>query len=76
MDFYLLSYDIVRCKFDCDVYMLRTTDSLTILVLYVDDILITGSSGSPIVMVKDIFHDRLCMMDMAPLHFFLGLEIS
>jgi hypothetical protein len=76
MDYYLLSYDIVRCKFDCNVYMLRTTNSLTILVLYVDDILITGSSASTIVVVKDILHDRFSMMDMGPLQFFLGLEIS
>jgi hypothetical protein len=56
--------------------MLRTTNSLTILVLYVDDILITGSSASPIVVVKDILHDRFSMMEMGPLHFFLDLEIS
>jgi hypothetical protein len=76
MDYYLPSYDIVICKFDCNVYMLKTTYSLTILVLCVDDILINGSYGSPIVVVKYIFHDRLCMMDMGPLHLFLDLEIS
>jgi hypothetical protein len=76
MDSYLLSHDFVRCKSDCNVYMLRTTDSLMILVLYVDDILITGSSTSTIVVVKYILHDRFSMMDMGPLHFFLGLEIS
>jgi hypothetical protein len=49
---------------------------LMILVIYVDDILITGSSASTIVVVKDILHDRFSMTDMGPLHFFLGLEIS
>jgi hypothetical protein len=44
-----------------------------ILVLY--DLLITSSSASAIT-VKDILHDRFSMMDMGPLHFFLGLEIS
>jgi hypothetical protein len=56
--------------------MLRNTDSGMILVLYVDDLLITGSSSSAIYLVKNIFHDRFSMMDMGPLHFFLGLEIS
>jgi hypothetical protein len=56
--------------------MLRTTDSLLLLVLYVDDLLITGCSNSMIVAVKRILHDRFLMMDMGPLHFFLGLEIS
>lgn len=56
--------------------MLRTSDSLLILVLYVDDLLITGSSESIIVAVKNALHDRFSMSDMGPLHFFLGLEIN
>jgi hypothetical protein len=76
MDAYFLSQHFVRCKSDPNIYMLRTSDSLLILVLYVDDLLITGSSASTIVAVKDILHDRFSMMDMGPLHYFLGLEIS
>jgi hypothetical protein len=56
--------------------MLRTVDSLLLLVLYVDDLLIIGCSTSTIVAVKRILHDRFLMTDMGPLHFFLGLEIS
>eukprot|EP00253_Pinus_taeda_P007782 PITA_07782 len=56
--------------------MLRTHDYLLILVLYVDDLLITGSSASTIAAIKRALHDRFLMMDMGPLHFFLGLEIS
>jgi hypothetical protein len=66
----------VRCKSDTNVYMLRMTDSLLFLVLYVDDLLIIGCSTSAITAVKRILHDRFLMMDMGPLHFFLGLEIS
>jgi hypothetical protein len=76
MDSYLLSHDFVRCKSYSNVYMLRTTDSVMILVLYVDDLLITCRSASAIALVKYILHDMLSMMDMGPLHFFLGLEIS
>eukprot|EP00253_Pinus_taeda_P031177 PITA_31177 len=73
---FLLSQNFERCKSDPNVYMLRTHDSLLILVLYVDDLLITGNSASTIVAVKRTLHDRFLMMDMGPLHFFLGLEIS
>jgi hypothetical protein len=76
MDSYMLSHDFVRHKSDSNVYMLRTTKSMMILVLYVDDLLVTGTYASAISLVKDIFHDRFSMMDMGPLHFFLGLEIS
>jgi hypothetical protein len=76
MESYLLSHNFVHCKSDPNVYMLRMVDSLLLLVLYVDDLLITGCSTSVIVAVKRILHDRFLMMDMGPLHFFLGLEIS
>jgi hypothetical protein len=76
MDSYLLSQNFVRCKSNINVYMLRTGDSLLLLVLYVDDLLITGCSTSVIATVKRILHARFLMMDMGPLHFFLGLEIS
>jgi hypothetical protein len=54
--------------------MLRTTDSLLLLVLYVDDLLITGFLTLEIATVKRIL--KFLMKDMGPLHFFLGLEIS
>jgi hypothetical protein len=55
--------------------MLRMANSLLLLVLYVDNFLITGCSTSAIVAVKRILHDRFLMTKMGPLHFFLGLEI-
>eukprot|EP00253_Pinus_taeda_P010144 PITA_10144 len=76
MDSFLLSQKFERCKFDLNVYMLKTHDSLLILVLHVDDLLITSSSASAIAAVKTALHDRFLMIDMGPLHFFLGLEIS
>jgi hypothetical protein len=76
MDSYLLSHDFVRCKSESNVYMLRTTNSVMILVLYVDDLLITRISASAISLVKYILHDRLSMTNMGPPHFSLGLEIS
>jgi hypothetical protein len=45
-----------------------------ILFVFVDDILIIISSNSSIAMVKRILHDKFFMMDMGPLHYFLGLE--
>jgi hypothetical protein len=76
MESYLLSQNFVCYKSDPNVYMLRMVDSLLLLVLYFDDLLITGCSTSMIVAVKGILHDNFLMMDMGPLHFFLGLEIS
>jgi hypothetical protein len=76
MDSYLFSQNFVRCKLELNVYILKTVDSLLLLVLYVDDLVITDFSTSAIVEVKRILHDRFFMTDMGLLHFFLGLKIS
>jgi hypothetical protein len=76
MESYLLSQNFVRCKLDPNVYMLRMTDSILLLVLYVNGLLITSCSTSTIAAVKRILHDKFLMTDMGPLHFFLRLETS
>jgi hypothetical protein len=48
MDSYLLSQNFFCCKSDPNVYMLRTVDSLLVLVFYVDDLLITVFSTAKI----------------------------
>lgn len=75
MDSYLLSQNFVRCKSDSNVYFLKKIDSLLIIVLYVDDLLITGSSASVITNIKIALHKRFSMIDMGLLNFFIGLEI-
>jgi hypothetical protein len=76
MDSYLLSQKFVCCKSDLNVYMLTTDDSLLLLVMYVDDLLITICSTSMIVAIKRIMHDIFLMTYMGLLHLFLGFEIS
>jgi hypothetical protein len=81
MDSYLISYNFVHWNYNPNVYMLRMVDSLLLLVLYVDDLLIIDLLiidfwTLAIVAIKRIMHDRLLMMEMGPLHFYLGLEIK
>lgn len=52
MDSFLLSIGFTRCHFDPNVYILQQVDSLLFLVLYVDDLLITGNSSPTIKAVK------------------------
>jgi hypothetical protein len=76
MDSFLLSQNFLHCKSDLNVYILMTDDSILLLVLFVDDLLISGCSTSTIVAVKRILHDRFLMTDMGLLHFFLGIKIK
>ena len=57
MNSYLLSQNFMGCKSDPNVYMLRTYDSLLLIVLFVDDLLITGDSCSIIAATKAALHD-------------------
>jgi len=56
--------------------MLRTSNSLLIVFLYVDNLPIKKKLASTIAVIKYIMHDRFCMTEMGLLHFLLGIEIS
>ena len=45
-------------------------------MLYVDDLIITGSTTSIINNVKATLQDRFVMTDLGLLHYFLGIEIN
>jgi hypothetical protein len=76
MDSFLLSIGFIRCKSDLNVYLLQHDDSLLLIVLYVDDLLMTGNLTSTIDSAKSTLHDQFSMTDLGLLHYFLGLEVS
>ena len=48
----------------------------TLLLLYVEDMIITGDDSQFIDLVKMRLNDKFLMSDLSPLHYFLGLEVS
>jgi hypothetical protein len=48
----------------------------TLLILYVDDMIITGDDPEYIAFVKSHLSDQFLMSDLGPLRYFLGIEIS
>jgi hypothetical protein len=48
----------------------------TLLLLYVDDMIITGDDPEYITFVKARLSDQFLMFDLDPLRYFLGIEIS
>ncbi|KAK1391529.1 hypothetical protein POM88_010585 [Heracleum sosnowskyi] len=72
----LLAYGFVQCHSDNSLFTF-IKDSLFIVVLvYVDDILITGSSSVAIKKVIDFLASNFKIKDLGSLKYFLGLEIA
>ena len=76
IDGFLLSLNFVRCKSDTNVYLKMIHGSLMIIFLYVDDLLITGSSTKDISSLKDAMNHAFSMTDLGLLSQFLGLKIA
>ena len=76
MDAFLLSHNFQTCKSDPNVYLQQYDDNILIIVFYVDDLLIIGSTLASISFIKTALHDAFEMSDLGLLKQFLGLEIT
>jgi len=74
MDSFLLESGFSWCHFDNTVYTKKVGKSLIILVLYVDDLILTGSDPNLINHVKSSLKRKFEMIDLGHLHYFLGLQ--
>ena len=76
MDAFLLLQNIQRCRPDPNVYIQQYDGNFIIIFLYVDDLLITGSTVASISVIKMVLHNAFEMSDLGLLKQFLGLEIE
>jgi hypothetical protein len=76
MDSFLLSIGFIRCKSDPNVYLLQHDNSIFLILLYVDDLLMIGNLTLAIDSEKLALHERFSMTNLGLLHYFLGLEVS
>lgn len=61
---------------DHSLFYKRDNNSITLLFLYVDDIVITGNDSLAITALKEYLHAHLDIKDLGPLKFFLGIEVA
>ena len=76
MDAFLLSQKFQRCRSNPNVYLQQNYGHIIIIVLYVDDLLITGSTIASISAIKTALHNAFEMSDLGLLKQFWGLEIE
>eukprot|EP00253_Pinus_taeda_P006241 PITA_06241 len=64
-----------RCQSNSIVYINKVGKSLIILVIYVDDLILTGSDANLINHVKSSLKKQFEMTYLGNLHYFLGLQV-
>eukprot|EP00253_Pinus_taeda_P008784 PITA_08784 len=75
MDSFLLDTGFSRCHSDNTIHTKKVGKSLIILVLYIDDLILTGSDPNLINHVKSNLKKQFEMTDLGHLHYFLGLQV-
>ena len=75
MDSFLLDIGFSRCHSNPNVYTKKVGNHIIILVLYVDDLILTGSDPKILTHVKSSLKKHFEMSDLGHLHYFLGLQV-
>ncbi|KAD4385441.1 hypothetical protein E3N88_25609 [Mikania micrantha] len=75
LDGVLKEYGFERCKLEQAVYKKETSQDLTLVAIYVDDLLVTGSNQEKITKFKLQMEQKFEMSDLGLLTYYLGLEV-
>lgn len=72
----LLSADYTQSKADYSLFFSHTSTACTLVIVYVDDILVSGSSDKEISRLKLMLDDAFTINDLGQIKYYLGLEVS
>lgn len=72
----LVQFGFIHSQNDHSLFTLHKNGTFTAMLVYVDDIVITGSSPIMIAAVKTFLQSQLKVKDLGALKYFLGLEIA
>ncbi|XP_074327310.1 uncharacterized protein LOC141665234 [Apium graveolens] len=72
----LINQGFYQSKLDYSLFICKDNTDITIVVVYVDDILVTGSNLAKITALKQHLHAKFTIKDLGVLHYFLGIEVS
>ncbi|KAG8484033.1 hypothetical protein CXB51_023002 [Gossypium anomalum] len=73
---FLVSASFTMSISDASLFVRSSSDHILYVLVYVDDIVITGSSVDEINCFVQQLHNMFALKDMGELHYFLGIEVS
>ena len=71
----LLTFSFTQSQYDSSLFFHKTTTSMVFLLVYVDDIIITGNDSGLISKLPNMLHSTFRMKDLGHLTYFLGLKV-
>ncbi|KAG6496256.1 hypothetical protein ZIOFF_044115 [Zingiber officinale] len=66
----------MQCPYEHALYVRADNDNILLVSLYVDDLIVTGSSPQMIKSFKEVMAKAFDMTDMGLMSYFLGLEVK
>ena len=75
IDTFFHSLGFQNCNADSNLYVFSQDNLLCLIILYVDDLLITGSLAPKIEEVRADLKTTFEMTDLGLLHYFIGMEV-
>ncbi|KAJ3704768.1 hypothetical protein LUZ61_008473 [Rhynchospora tenuis] len=73
---FLLAHQFTASTADPSLFIFSNKQVVIYLLVYVDDIIITGSSSSAISSLIDVLDKQFSIKDLGSLKYFLGIEVS
>ncbi|RVW62844.1 Retrovirus-related Pol polyprotein from transposon TNT 1-94 [Vitis vinifera] len=70
------AFGMNKCEKDHSVFYKKSAAGIILLVVYVDDIVITGNDHAGISNLKTFMHSKFHTKDLGELKYFLGIEVS
>jgi len=72
---YLVTSGFQTSNADFSLYVKKTNHGIVVIVIYVDDLIITGDSDEDISDLKKLLKQKFEMKDLGELRYFLGIEV-
>jgi hypothetical protein len=70
-----LKLKFIQSQYDSSLFLQQTTTGIVALLVYMDDIIITGSNITLIEDLQGSLNSEFHMKDLGHLHYFLGLQV-